>query len=94
MTYRTLSAKLFAKLAPIDRENLRRRVTLQEIVRREPGRSAHWVLASGHWQGRPIDPGTRAALERISRSGDRAIRVLGRFHDLVEAASHNALHIA
>lgn len=92
--FATLSAKMFASLSAERRANLGRRIALRELVRRESARSAHHTLANDFWCGARIDATTRAALVRISSSGDRAIRTLGRFHDLTDAASHNALHLA
>lgn len=92
--YCTLSARLFASLSPERREQLGRRITLREIVKREPGRDAHITLASGWCLGRRIGYDEHKALTRIARNGDRAIRVLGRFHDLMEAARCGVLHIA
>jgi hypothetical protein len=92
--YNTLSAKMFAALTPDRRANLCRRIALREQVVRKADKDAHHHLANGFMSGRRLTANDHAALTRIARSGDRAIRVLGRFHDLMEAASHNALRVA
>jgi hypothetical protein len=92
--FATLSARLFASLDSQRREVLGRRIALREQVVRKAGKDAHHHLANGFLYGARINENDRAALTRIASSGDRAIRVLGRFHDLQEAARCNALHAA
>lgn len=92
--FATLSARLFATLDEQRRSTLGRRIALREQVVRKAGLDAHRQLANGYLFGRPLTANDHAALTRIARSGDRAIRVLGRFHDLQEAAAHNALRVA
>jgi hypothetical protein len=92
--YRTLAAKMFASLSSERREQLGARIALRELVRREPSRDAWWHLSNGFLYGARINYDTHKALTRCARAGDRALRVLGRFHDLSEAARCGALHIA
>lgn len=92
--FATLSARLFASLDSQRRTMLGRRLALREMVVRKAGKDASHHLANGFLYGQRINQSDRAALTRIARSGDRAIRVLGRFYDLQEAAHCNALHVA